>query len=133
MSNEKQRLLAAREKIVSRLAEIGHRSAEAGFLMYELVACEEAVKELEREEKRLARFPNSCPTCRGTGGHVSWFDPSPSGVSLGYGLMMDFEPCADCVEKGICPLCGEESLDEDGGHCLKCGWDIEKSEEVFDE
>lgn len=78
-------------------------------------------------------YPNHCRKCQGWGGHTSTYDPSPAGVSLGSGHMIDFDPCPHCYEKGICPRCGEEKLDvqkmEEGDptFCHGCGWKEDES------
>lgn len=84
---------------------------------------------LEREKLALAareeytgKWPNFCKKCRGWGGFASTYDPSPAGVSLSPGFMYDFDVCPACVEEGICPRCGEQSLDEEGNVCSSCGW-----------
>lgn len=87
-----------------------------------------------------ARWPNSCSHCEGNGGFYSSYDPSPSGVSLSPGSIMDWDPCPDCTEKGICPRCGNDLpliayKDDETGEwavdpdetdankpCLRCGW-----------
>lgn len=83
----------------------------------------------EREALRaawLAKYPNACPTCHGTGGTWSQFDPSPAGVSLGAGYLEDFDPCPDCCERrSACPRCGAPQPEEfwsEQGKCLVCGW-----------
>jgi ribosomal protein L37E len=40
------------------------------------------------------------------------------------------EPCPDCVGNGICPRCGEHSLDLGGSRnkCISCGWEEYESE-----
>ena len=79
-------------------------------------------------------YPNYCKSCNGWGGNYSRYDPSPSGISLGSGYMLDYEPCEDCVEKGICPRCGKVSdniitalSDGDCGVCEHCGWSMEET------
>jgi ribosomal protein L37E len=71
-------------------------------------------------------WPHYCRTCKGQGGTYSYYDPSPAGVSLAAGQMEDFEPCSECVEKDICPRCGEKSTidwDADKQVCSVCGFD----------
>jgi len=70
-------------------------------------------------------WPHHCKHCGGWGGAYGYYDPSPSGVSLGSGSMLDFDPCPHCVEEGICPRCGRELLDSDGFDvCEHCGFDF---------
>lgn len=75
------------------------------------------------------RWPNYCRSCNGWGGTYSQYDPSPAGVSLSPGYILEFDTCPSCLEEGVCPRCGETSslieLDvEDGDdiHCPECGW-----------
>jgi predicted RNA-binding Zn-ribbon protein involved in translation (DUF1610 family) len=70
-------------------------------------------------------WPNYCKTCSGAGASYSTYDPSPAGVSLSPGSMVDVEICPDCAEKGICSRCGEPVWDPDDIEypCPKCGWD----------
>jgi hypothetical protein len=56
----------------------------------------------------IAAWPNHCKRCGGWGGFASTYDPSPSGVTLGHGVMHDFDTCPDCIDKGLCPRCGKE-------------------------
>ena len=80
----------------------------------------------------MEKWPNHCKYCGGWGGSYSTYDPSPSGVSLGSGYMIDIDPCPECCEKGNCPRCGEHILDpvetEDWENCPHCGFDWESPE-----
>lgn len=73
------------------------------------------------------KYPSYCQHCGGWGGSVYSYDPSPAGVSLSSGCMYDWEPCPECLEKGICPRCGtqhdpdSEWWAEPSG-CPSCGW-----------
>jgi hypothetical protein len=69
------------------------------------------------------QWSHYCKSCGGWGYSSYNFDPSPHGVSLGSGFMTETEVCSTCVEQGICPRCGELSLDEEGNKCLVCGWE----------
>jgi hypothetical protein len=93
---------------------------------------DDCIKARARYEKDLAEFnarhPNHCQKCGGWGGHYGLYDPSPAGVSLGSGYMVDFDPC-ECVNNSICPRCGQksESVQEavETGvdiKCSLCGW-----------
>ena len=62
-------------------------------------------------EAWVAQWPNHCKTCQGAGAQYSTYDPSPSGVSLGSGQMVDVDVCPDCAEKGICSRCGQVMFD----------------------
>ena len=82
-----------------------------------------------------ARWPRYCHTCKGEGALYYTYDPSPAGVSLAPGSMEDCDPCPDCVERGICPRCGEQVWDDDSWDmfpstplvCGLCGWNEHKS------
>jgi hypothetical protein len=81
----------------------------------------------EMLEKYETEFPNYCRHCSGWGMFYSYYDPSPSGVGLGIGHMIDSDPCPKCMEKGNCPRCGHHHEDEDWGsefptRCELCGW-----------
>ena len=105
----------------------------------------ECTKAFEEAEKARAEYrqkwPNFCKNCSGWGGSYSTYDPSPAGVSLGSGFMYDYEPCGDCLEKGICPRCGKESkrmkkaMEEgtDDFTCEHCGWSEEEKTEGMPE
>lgn len=83
-------------------------------------------------QERLAKYeqehPHYCRNCQGMGGFLSQYDPSPPGVSLSPGYMTDFDPCDDCVNNGKCPVCGQQTVNEDGDHCSECGWDCGENE-----
>ena len=80
--------------------------------------------------------PKYCKECNALGYTETTYDPSPAGVSLGSGYMVDREPCEYCLVKGICPVCGESALvlhesqfidSIYTGPCSSCGW---KEEDV---
>lgn len=85
----------------------------------------------------IIRWPNYCRKCRGWGGHMDSYDPSPAGVSLSAGRMYEFEPCPDCMDAFRCPRCGRQALveniddttveidDPEEARCLNCGWRME--------
>ena len=58
-----------------------------------------ALAEFERQ------YPKYCRKCGGQGYIEYSYDPSPAGVSLSPGRMYDTEPCIECTERGVCPLC----------------------------
>ncbi len=70
-----------------------------------------------------ARWPNHCEACGGWGGATSYYDPSPAGVSLSAGFLQDFDPCAECSDKGRCGRCGGPVTDD--GPCPACGWNCD--------
>ncbi len=81
----------------------------------------------EREvAEYTAKWPKHCTACGGRGGASSY--------SREHGPDMDF--CGTCVESGVCPRCGEETLDmieetyEDYFKCSACGWDDRKDLET---
>lgn len=81
-------------------------------------------------------WPSYCKFCNGWGGHVSYYDPSPSGVSLGSGYMMETDLCPHCVEKNICPRCGKINSnwkDNIDAHCYYCGWEIDESKGLLEQ
>lgn len=73
--------------------------------------------------------PHYCRKCGGQGAKFVEYDPSPAGVSLSPGYMVDIEPCTECVEQGKCPRCGasdlpwdEEAVWDAQDACPHCGW-----------
>jgi len=87
----------------------------------------------EKVSTYKAKWPHHCQECDGWGGATSYYDPSPAGISLAPGYMVDFDPCQECLEKNICPRCGEHSemmVESAAGYydefkCSKCGWSEE--------
>lgn len=75
----------------------------------------------------VSSWPYYCRKCKGEGGHWYNYDPSPTGVALSPGYMMDVDPCPLCCESlSVCPRCGEplpEQFWEDDSPCPHCGWD----------
>jgi len=80
----------------------------------------------ERRRAWAAAHPNHCPHCEGWGGFASCYDPSPAGVGLSPGCMPDWDPCPKCLERGVCPRCGQETLvpDDEPEACTSCGWSM---------
>ncbi len=88
--------------------------------------------ELERRWYMTA-WPNYCIECGGAGCYWISDDPSPSGVSLSSGHYDYFESCESCIDRGICPRCGEKvtwinegscrgTNDIEYYECHHCGW-----------
>lgn len=84
------------------------------------------------------KWPNYCKHCDGWGGFWSQYDPSPPGISLGAGYIMDFDTCEHCTDKGICPRCGKKDTTnalmdmtyEDLEYkCPHCGWKADTDDE----
>jgi molybdopterin/thiamine biosynthesis adenylyltransferase len=95
-------------------------------------------------QEQLAEYkkkhPNYCTSCHGWGMHFSTYDPSPAGVSLSSGTMLDVDTCTECVDKNLCPCCMIPTKPvfghEDNHHvCTECGWsaDNEKHTGMHDE
>lgn len=72
------------------------------------------------------KYPNYCRACGGTGEVCEFFDPSPAGVSLSPGSMMECDPCALCIDDGNCPRCSAPAIVDRGPllheGCSNCGW-----------
>jgi hypothetical protein len=68
------------------------------------------------------KYPNYCRSCLGRGCFAYSYDPSPSGVALSPGRMIEMEPCREC--EGSCPLC-RHPLEDGETKCSECGWDFE--------
>ena len=90
--------------------------------------CQQAHTRYQVDKARYAaRWPGYCHTCGGNGITCYTYDPSPAGVCLSSGWMIDCDPCPDCLERGICPRCGEEAWGDDDFDgepvtCPHCGW-----------
>jgi hypothetical protein len=91
--------------------------------------------EIERAEF-VAKHPNHCRKCNGTGGFYSQYDPSPAGVSLGAGFMVDWDSCSECSDNGLCPLCGgivfavyDEKAVYVHDACQMCGYNTDMTDE----
>jgi hypothetical protein len=84
--------------------------------------------EWDEMDQWVRDHPNYCRHCQGMGGFASSYDPSPAGVSLSSGSMMEFDYCPECTEKGVCPECGQQMFDPDAFGwsdmlvCPHCGW-----------
>lgn len=77
------------------------------------------------------RWQAYCRKCNGYGGAFEAFDPSPAGVGLPNGHMVDIHLCPDCFVQGKCPRCGLETLN--GDYCTSCEWDLDATDGVPDE
>lgn len=100
--------------------------------------CKAAYADWERRFAEFeAKYPNYCQFCGGHGGHISYYDPSPAGMSLGSGWMLDYEPCPECIEKGICPRCGAkfdgDPECDDFDVCDECGFSAETPDDAPEE
>jgi hypothetical protein len=88
----------------------------------------ECLQEQEAAAQYMAEWPDHCPKCHGAGQYSYEDDPSPAGVSLSSGSYTYTEPCEECVECGVCPRCGKESLwaaeedEPDNIYCTSCSW-----------
>lgn len=84
----------------------------------------ECIERNKRWDKKVAeyekKYPNHCEFCDGWGGKWSYYDPSPSGVGLSSGYMTDFDPCPDCLEQGLCPMCKDVLMESNGVGDLFC-------------
>lgn len=78
--------------------------------------CRAAAAKAAARAAYTALHPRFCRTCNGTG-------------SIHYAATRDDpgcdDPCSVCVEQGVCPVCGEQALDDDGNICFACGYDGE--------
>lgn len=102
-------------------------------MTYHTEQCELVNRELSIQRSfYLFNFSKYCKACKGAGQFVETYDPSPFGVSLSSGYMVDSEPCLECTAQGICPRCGQTGLtnedegrgiDTGDGPCTFCGWD----------
>ena len=67
------------------------------------------------------QWPAYCRHCDATGLVLHEHDPSPSGISLSPGVLVDGDPCSHCIEQGKCPRCNH-THDGDDHPCSECGW-----------
>ena len=81
--------------------------------------CNRAVTEwIVRAGQFIDAHPKFCRKCLGVG-YISYIENlAPHGA--GYWPCEMQEPCEECECKGICPICGEETVDEDGVRSCKC-------------
>ena len=88
--------------------------------------CLQQGAEIEKlRQEYAAKWPGYCKKCEGCGAFSTQYDPSPAGVSLGPGSMMDCDPCPECAEKELCPRCGGPMPyddDQPDKPCASCGW-----------
>jgi hypothetical protein len=88
--------------------------------------CQDQFRRAQEARQAWAQaWPHYCRSCNGYGGGWSAYDPSPSGVSLAPGSVVDFDPCSTRSDASRCARCfhqhGEEWLDGDLP-CAACGW-----------
>jgi len=84
--------------------------------------CQERTRKLERaRDGWIQKWPDYCKACNGWGGAGYSYDPSPAGVSLGSGMLEDFDTC-QCTDNGICARCAG-AVDDDGS-CPHCGAEV---------
>jgi hypothetical protein len=63
--------------------------------------------------------PNECGLCDGTG-IIHWQENmAPDGE--GYWPMAFYDYCPDCLALGLCPLCGQKTINDDW-HCIACSY-----------
>lgn len=93
--------------------------------------CKKARDEIMRKFKEWENLhPNYCRACNGRGGAYEPGDQVPWGSTVA-SLPDIFEPCPECVERGICPWCGDGGLTSEDrgdestgdGPCRVCGHD----------
>lgn len=113
--------------------------------------CQDFNERVEAEQREFALlWPNYCRECGATGEICGSYDPSPSGVGLSPGSMMECDPCEGdahytsdmtgriwvpatrpCVEQGYCPRCAAPAIVDRGPllheGCSNCGWRAHES------
>ena len=99
--------------------------------------CQKVIDDTEKIRKAWEKkWPDHCKKCHGYGGFYDYYDPSPAGICLASGRMVDFEPCQECYEKGLCPRCGKDNNigdAEEFGVCKFCGWDEKEPDGLMDQ
>jgi len=68
---------------------------------------ERCIARIARQQAFDLLWPRHCKHCLAWGGQTYRYDPSPPGISLCAGIMEDFDPCPECIERGICPRCAQ--------------------------
>jgi len=118
----------AQKRFQAALARVEGHNPCCAYIKYYL-SDEKIMQDYAAEiEKYTSEWPDYCVACGGWGGHYSSYDPSPAGVSLSPGYMIEYDPCRVCVEQLICPRCGKETInlvESRGGDtylCAGCGW-----------
>lgn len=82
--------------------------------------CNRAITEwIVRAGQFIEAHPKFCRKCLGAGVHEYQENRAPHGSGHYWPETMR-EPCEECECKGICPICGEETVDEDGNRSCKC-------------
>ena len=84
-------------------------------------------------EKYKSDWPNHCTVCRGWSGIFSSYDPSPAGVALSPGNMMDFDSCEECYDKRVCCRCAAPLGEKDDEKCPSCGCVFGETEGLMDD
>lgn len=75
--------------------------------------CNRAVTEwIVRAGQFIEAHPKFCRKCLGVGYVEYQENLAPHGEGPWFCTTAD--PCEECEMKGLCPLCGEETVDEDG-------------------
>lgn len=105
----------------------GHKPT-CSYIRYHLAYEKDAEAYQKEIDAFTAQWPDYCAACDAWGGRYSSYDPSPAGVGLSAGYMMEYDPCSECVEEEKCPRCGgycplHETEKDDYSACTVCGWD----------
>ena len=77
------------------------------------------VEWLETAEKFKTEYPKFCQECLGWGHFEYEENQAPLGSGLRW-MEQGAEPCEHCECKGLCPVCAEETVDDDGKRSCKC-------------
>lgn len=99
------------------------------MIRFHTVQCiKEHIKHLVEQLEWVAKYPNCCPECGGSG-VVTWEEDLSGGDPPGAGWLTFHDDCV-CIENNQCPRCLEYfGLDQMPGGCLnedaqcnRCGW-----------
>lgn len=80
------------------------------------------------------KWPDYCRSCEGWGYFSHSYDPSPAGVSLGSGFMVEADPCDACTGADPHPFCArchavnDQWLEGEDSPCTACGWNWGKNQ-----
>lgn len=113
---------------VTRTIAGGHRTIQVPDLWDHKPECYRRALDASAQQTSWAMaHPGYCRTCEGWSASYSTYDPSPAGVSLSPGYMVDVAPCPHCTDapEARCPHCSSVLPVDDNAEPIwecACGW-----------